>query len=85
MVEQRAGDLPIVRFLGCQPRLDREPARINDDVVLVVSRRMIDRDSDLQQRLDHVPLEIGQVVTVHAQAESEFGAVGDPLVRYRPN
>jgi len=28
-----------------------------------------------QQRLDHAPLEVGQVISAHATAESEFGTI----------
>lgn len=34
VVEQRVGDLPIMRLAGGQAEPDREPLRINDDVDL---------------------------------------------------
>jgi hypothetical protein len=34
MVEQRVGDLPVVRLSGGQAEPDREPLRIDDDVDL---------------------------------------------------
>jgi hypothetical protein len=37
-----------------------------------------------QQRLDHAPLEVGQVVSAHAVAESEFSGMGKPPVGKRP-
>ena len=34
MVEQRAGDLPVVRLSCCHAEPDREPLRVYDDVAL---------------------------------------------------
>jgi hypothetical protein len=34
MVEQRVGDLPVVRLSSCQAEPDREPLRVYDDVDL---------------------------------------------------
>ena len=36
------------------------------------------------QRLDHAPLEVGQVVSAHADAESDVHAMGKPPVGNRP-
>ena len=33
-----------------------------------------------QQRLDHAPLEVGQVISAHADAESEFNAIAKPCL-----